>query len=131
MKLILVVFLTMIISVDVGADACPSGYITIDNPYVTISETCSGDSVVVGMADVCKGTGAVECWLVRLACGAGITQIKTSAGVDFPLYATRSTTPSLCVNYNNTTCYVDLESGGATGAINVNYNGVVYHTISN
>ena len=113
------------------AASCPAGYLSIDNPFVTIADTCSGDAVSVGVVEPCTGTSSV-CWIMeqlRELCGAGVTQLKTSGGLNFPLYSTRATTPSLCVGYNNTTCYVDLESGSATGAININYNGVTYHTI--
>lgn len=126
-------FICLIVVWNAGADTCPSGYITIDNPYVTISETCSGDSIAVGVANSCSGGDSV-CWIMeqlRELCGAGITQMKTSAGVDFPLYAMRQTNPSLSVMYNNTTCYMDLEQGKQSGTINVNYNGVVYHMIPN
>ena len=99
----------------VAADAgvCPSGYVAHD-------------------VDTVCGAGDGVCWIVehlRELCGAGVTQLNVSGGLNFPLYSTRATNPSLCVRYNDTTCYVDLESGNVTGAINVNYNGVVYHTV--
>ena len=93
--------------------ACPTGYVAHD-------------------VDAVCGAGDDVCWLIeqlRELCGSGITQLTTSGGLSFPLYSTRGTTPSLCIGYNDTTCYVDLEAGVATGAINVNYNGVTYHTI--
>ena len=57
-----------------------------------------------------------------------MSQIKTSSGLVVPLYAEKSTSSSLCVQYNGTICYADLEFGNSSGAINVNYNGVIYHT---
>ena len=117
----------------VGANAatCPDGYITIGNPYVVIADTCSDDAISVGVVADCADGDSV-CWVVerlRELCGVGVTQLKTSVGVSVPIYSDRATTPSLCISYNNITCYVDLESGGAANSINVKYNGAVYHTV--
>ena len=65
----------------------------------------------------------------RLGRVGWITKLNTSGGLSFPLYADKSTSPSIHIKYNNMVCYVDLESGSATGAINVKYNGVVYHAV--
>jgi len=62
-------------------------------------------------------------------CDAGITQLKTSTGLNFPLTATKLTTPSINIGHNNTVCYVPLATGSANSAINVTYGGGVYHTL--
>ncbi|MBQ6736334.1 MAG: hypothetical protein IJQ90_02500 [Alphaproteobacteria bacterium] len=56
------------------------------------------------------------------------TQLKTSTGLSFPLYATKVTTVAINVRQNGITCYVPLESGnGGTGSLNLTYNGNTYH----
>lgn len=112
--------------------SCPTGYIVVEEPNVIIADTCPVGVTFVGSANACDAEKSSVCWLieqVRALCNTGISNIKTSSGLNVPLYSERGTTPSLCVNYNNTTCYADLESGNVSGAINVKYNGVVYHTV--
>ncbi len=73
------------------------------------------------------------CWGVeqlRNLCTAGITSLNTSGGLAFPLYAEKSTSPSIYVRYNNMVCYGDLEVGISAGAVNVAYNDVVYHLVA-
>ena len=115
------------------AQTCPTGFVAYDyGTFVSaVSGACPAGYVAHNVDTVC-GVGDGACWIVeqlRELCGAGVTQLKTSGGLNFPLYSTRATTPSLCVLYNETTCYVDLETGSATDAININYNGVTYHTV--
>lgn len=116
------------------AATCPSGMIAYeyDSFVSATSGACPSGYVAHSVDTIC---GAVDgaCWLLeqlRALCSAGATNLKTSGGLSFPLYSTRTTTPSLCVQYNDITCYVDLESGTAAGAINVKYNGVTYHTVA-
>ncbi len=63
-------------------------------------------------------------------CGLGYTKLNTSTGVSVLLYANKRTTPSINIGDVNGACYADLAPGRATGAINIMYNGVVYHTLS-
>ncbi len=62
-------------------------------------------------------------------CELGISNFKTSTGLSFALYAEKYTEPSLVVGYNDGKCYGKLETGRATGTINFNYNGTVYHLV--
>ncbi|MDO4423287.1 MAG: hypothetical protein Q4C08_00625 [Pseudomonadota bacterium] len=62
-------------------------------------------------------------------CELGISNFKTSTGLSFSLYAEKYTEPSLVVGYNDGKCYGKLEAGKATGTINFNYNGAVYHLV--
>ncbi len=63
-------------------------------------------------------------------CTLGYTTLNTSTGVTVPLYADKRTTPSINIGDVNGACHADLATGRATGAINVMYNGTIYHTIS-
>ena len=61
-------------------------------------------------------------------CGAGFSKIKTSTGLEFPIFTNQPTTPALHFQYNDTMCYAPLEVGnGGTGSMNININGEIYH----
>ncbi len=62
-------------------------------------------------------------------CTAGITQIKLGGGLSVPLYKSKQTSHAIGVKYANQVCYVNLTTGRATGAINVNIGGTTYHTV--
>ena len=114
----------------VFAASCPSGYITVDEPDIFIADSCPVGAISLGNVVSC-GVGDSVCWVVeqiRALCDAGVTQIKLSGGLSIPLYSDKSTSPSICVQYNNKICYADLVQGRTSGAINVEYNGVIYHT---
>lgn len=115
----------------VFAATCPAGFVTVehDDFVPAVGGACVSGYVVHDL-DVACGTGVTSaCWLVRMVCGAGVTQLKTSGGLSFPLYSDKSTSPSIHVKYDNTVCYVDLATGVANSAINIRYNGVVYHAV--
>lgn len=110
-------------------DVCPDGFFTV--PY----ESWCGEGMV-NISDVpnCDDDTSGEFCLIENApptvpCTAGVTTIRTGTGVVVPLWAERATEPSLCVKYNDMVCYANLEAGQVTGAININYNGVIYHTV--
>lgn len=112
------------------AATCPTGFIAVeyDGFMPATSGACPAGYVAHSVDIVCGG-GDGACWLVRMMCTAGISSLNVSGGLRFQLYSERGTTPALCVKYNDMTCYADLERGNTTDAINVNYNGVVYHTV--
>lgn len=61
-------------------------------------------------------------------CGAGITKIKTSTGLEFPLFDTNPTVPSLHIQHNGRVCYTPMELGdGGAGSMNILYNNETYH----
>lgn len=56
------------------------------------------------------------------------TQLKTSTGLSFPLFATKVTSVAINIRQNGVTCYVPLEAGnGGTGSLNLTYNNTTYH----
>jgi len=61
-------------------------------------------------------------------CNAGITKIH-AGGAHVPLFNERHTAPALVVGYAGRICYADLVTGYATGAININIGGAIYHTV--
>ncbi len=111
-----------------SVDVCPDGFYTV--PY----EIDCGEGLV-DVADVAhcdEDTSGDYCLIGEvpaIPCAAGITTLRTGTGVSISLWAERGTEPSLCVKYNDMVCYANLEVGQATGAINVRYNDLVYHTV--
>jgi len=49
----------------------------------------------------------------------------------FNLYANKQTSPAIHImpDGTNTVCYTSLAPGAANNAVNVDYNGAVYHSI--
>ncbi len=113
------------------AATCPSGMIAVeyDTFVPAVAGACPSGTVAHNVLDVCSDEMTGTCWLVRMLCAAGITALNTSGGLSFPLYSDKSTSPSLHILYNNTICYGDMASGVAADAININYNGNVYHVV--
>ncbi len=63
-------------------------------------------------------------------CAAGFGTLRTSTGVSVPLYASAVTSPAIHIKAaNGTMCYGNLQSGSASGAINVKHNDITYHTV--
>lgn len=122
------------VPISLFAAECPNGFIVME--YADFVPAVSGGCPVGYIAheidDVCSDDSSPVCWLIkqmRVLCGAGIDKIKTSTGIVVPLYADKYTTPSVHVRYNDTVCYADLEPGNVAGAINIKFNGDVYHTL--
>ena len=109
-------------------DVCPDGFYTV--PY---DVSCGAGLVEIADIPQCNSDTSGDFCLIGgvliAPCAAGITTVRTGTGVVVPLWAEKSTQPSLCVKYNDNICYANLEAGQATDAINVNYDGVVYHTV--
>ena len=102
-----------------------------DTVVPAVSGVCPSGYVAHDMQAVC-GVDNGACWIteqLRSLCAAGITYLKTSSGVDVPIYADKVTSPALHIGYNDSVCYVDLAQGRATNAINVKYGNVIYHTV--
>ena len=62
-------------------------------------------------------------------CSGEYNTLRTSTGLAYPMYATKSVTPSLNIRVGDTTCYVNMISGTSHGAINIKHNNKTYHTV--
>ena len=62
-------------------------------------------------------------------CALGISLIKTSTGLSFPLYAEKYSEPSFVVGYGGGMCYGELSAGNASNSINIQYNNQTYHLV--
>ncbi len=62
-------------------------------------------------------------------CMSGITYLKSN-GISVPLYATPQTSPANNVQLpGQSICYGSLATGGGADAINIQFNGTIYHSI--
>lgn len=106
-------------------DQCPDGFYTV--PYdIPCGEGFVDTANIPSCADDTSGD---FCTIIdKLPCVSGVTKLSTSTGLSFQLWAEKYTTPSLNILYNGVICYVNLELGSATNAVNINNNGKIYHT---
>lgn len=113
----------VVASVDANG-SCPTGYDTL-----WAYQSCTADTTENVCTTLCDGdlvhTGAGYC---VATCGNGFTTLHVGNSLTFPLYGTRTTTPSIVVANESGQCYVNLVPGRASGAVNVNHNNTIYHT---
>lgn len=103
-----------------NAGKCNSGY----SQYNLVSN-CTSDTAEPLCAVLCTDnmayTGVGTC---AHPCGH---TIKTSTGLAIPLYSQSQITPSLNIKLEEGICFGNMVSGAQKGAINIDYNGSVYH----
>ena len=100
---------------------CPCGSVS--------AETGWGESLVDGRA-VCQANPAEHLYndVCVADCDAGVTTLRTSTGLEFPLFDTKPTTPALHIKHNGTVCYTPMEAGnGGAGSMNIMSGGETYH----
>lgn len=117
-----------------GAATCPSGYVSLEKPAITIElgNSCPSGSTAIGttmFADCSNTTDKICMFLSSLAlCSGGITKLKTGTGKSYNIYSTKETKPALAFRTSNgTVCYSKLASGKSSGDVNIFYNGAYYH----
>lgn len=121
-------------SFDASAATCPSGYVQLEKPTITIESgnSCPSGSTAIGttmFADCSNTTDKICMFLSSLAlCSGGITKLKTGTGKSYNIYSTKETKPALAFRTSNgTVCYSKLVSGKSSGDVNVYHNGAYYH----
>lgn len=115
-----------------GAATCPSGYVSLEKPAITIElgDSCPSGSTAIGttMFANCSNTTDKICMFFSELCGGGITKLKTGTGKSYNIYSTKETSPALAFRTSNgTVCYSKLVSGKSSGDVNVYHNGAYYH----
>ena len=93
------------------------------------AETGWGATLVDGRA-VCQANPAEHLYndVCVGDCDAGVTTLRTSTGLEFPLFDTKPTTPALHIKHNGTVCYTPMEPGnGGAGSMNIMSGGETYH----
>lgn len=118
-------------------DTCPDGtHLISDNqisvwsyPYDSVPDTmvavrlCDSGYDMNYMGD-CTALCAVS------NTGVNMQYLRTSTGLVFPVYVKKLTTPSLNVKAGSRQCYINLVPGSGSGAINVQYQDVLYKTVN-
>ena len=109
-------------------DVCPDGFFTV--PY----EVSCGTDMVNITSDIpnCSDDTSGEYCLIpagptTVPCNLGISMLRTETGLSIPLFAEKYTSPAIHIGYNGGTCYADLTIGQEINAINIKYNGTIYH----
>lgn len=112
--------------------ACPSNYVA--ETISAIEFACDTyESQITSETPACllmcsNGNVFTEVNSCAALC-QGYHKLKTSTGLEFPVYATKQTTPSINLGIGNSVCYVNLVPGRTTGAIHIKYNETTYHTV--
>ncbi len=57
-------------------------------------------------------------------------KLKTSTGLEFPMYSSKQITPSINIKVGKNVCYVNLVPGSETDAIQIKYDEQIYHTVN-
>lgn len=100
---------------------CPCG----THQYITDYE-----SHFNGRVSCAVGTKDNEHWndgVCTTDCTAGVTALKTSTGLSYPLLTDATAPQNIHIKVNNQICTVPLENGAANNAINMRWNGNTYH----
>ena len=127
---------------------CPDGYIdlavddgsffkintngTCTNGYRYTTEQCKdkmpNTPVMCGI--LCDtGLEYTEVGTCAELCKSEHNTLKTSTGLAYPMYATKSVTPSINLRIDESVCYVNLISGTESNSINIKYNNQLYHAV--
>lgn len=119
-------------------DNCPNNYYAVvpNTAYTRLNanDACNTNYSSYGDVDLCllhMAPNIADICTPQLACSGGGSSLRTSTGVNLPLYGERVTTPSINVGFGGgTTCYVNMLSGAANNTINVKYNDTTYHGVN-
>ena len=57
-------------------------------------------------------------------------KLKTSTGLEFPMYSSKQITPSINIKVGKNVCYVNLVPGSESDAIQIKYDEQIYHTVN-
>lgn len=127
---------------------CPDGYVdlavddgsffkintngTCTNGYRYTTEQCKdkmpNTPVMCGI--LCDtGLEYTEVGTCAELCNVEHNTLKTSTGLAYPIYATKSVTPSINLRIGESVCYVNLISGTESNSINIKYNNQLYHAV--
>lgn len=103
--------------------ACPSGYNAL-----WAYQSCTPTTTDRVCTTLCNGgllqTGNGYC---VATCDIGISSFHVGTNVTYPVYGTRTTTPSMVVSDGTNVCYVNATPGNSNGSLKFLYNNTVYH----
>lgn len=116
---------------------CPNNYYAVGPTGAFVRAdgegACATNYAPFNDTDIClrfMGDNISEFCTPQLACGGGATTIRTSTGVNLPIYGESVTTPSVYIGFNDgTVCHTNLVPGAGTNTINLKYNNETYHGV--
>lgn len=126
MKKLWLLFLS-ILTLDVFAASCPTGYISYNRSLqFQLATSCPSGTTDVGAVPASCSASPTTC-MPDYVCESGVSELKTGTGVSVSLYSQKVVAPSLHVSVGGKVCYTPLVSGSASGSINIKYNNTNYH----
>ncbi len=111
---------------------CTYGDTSTSGQHYYGSDQCNAEATICDIVDYLCNSGYNKTFsgACALTCTGGVTTLRTGTGVIVPLYAEKLTTPAINIRTTGgEMCYANLSEGSGTGAINVKYNDVTYHTV--
>lgn len=117
---------------------CPDNYYAVvpNSAYTRLNanDECNTNYSAYGDVDLClryMAPNIADTCTPQLACTGGATTLRTSTGVNLPLYGEHVTTPSMNLQFSNgTRCYINMIPGTGANTINVKYNNETYHGVN-
>ena len=97
-------------------DTCPTNYAEYDD-----TELCKSWPAFMDKPDFCTP---------QLLCNSGGVALRTSTGINLPIYRERATTTTLNFGFENGgVCYMNMIPGAGANTINIKYNNETYHGV--
>ena len=109
---------------------CGTGYSTY-----SINQQCDDNTTDSMCAVLCSdGLLYTDVGTCATLCAAGATSLNmkknpNSPTISFPLYSAQQSYPSMAVGLSGGVCFVNLVVGAGNDALNVQKDGVTYHTV--
>ena len=95
---------------------CPTNYAEYDD-----TELCKSWPAFMDKPDFCTP---------QLLCNSGGVALRTSTGINLPIYRERATTTTLNFGFENGgVCYMNMIPGAGANTINIKYNNETYHGV--
>lgn len=118
-------------------DNCPNNYYAVipNAAYVRAGEndTCKTNYSASADTDIClryMAPNIADTCTPQLPCAGGANSLRTSTGVNLPIYGESMTTPSIHVGFSGgTVCHANMVPGAANNTINIRYNNETYHGV--
>ena len=118
-----------------GRDNCPERYYAVapTNAFVRMTDdTCPTNYAEYNDTELCKSwleyIDKPEMCTPQLLCNSGGVALRTSTGINLPIYRERATTTTLNFGFENGgVCYMNMIPGAGANTINIKYNNEIYH----
>lgn len=118
-------------------DNCPDNYYAVlpNAAYVRAGSdgTCGTNYSASADTDIClryMAPNIPDMCTPQLPCAGGANSLRTSTGVNLPVYGESVTTPSINIGFvNGTVCHVNMLPGAANNTVNIKYNNETYHGV--